>query len=137
MTVILSRFAGKGMFCLWDADRGFNQITATVRAAHRAAFEHLEELWMSWRMSFGTTNAPATFARNMVPTIKDVKTELKGKVPDQDVDNYYDDCIQSGPAEDWLGCLKATDIFLNKAFPSDICPKLSHGLDGRFLGDCR
>ena len=66
-------------------------------------------------MSFSTTNAPATFAHNMAPTIKDIKAELKEKTPDQDVDNYYDDCIQSGPAEDWLGCLKATDIFLSKA----------------------
>jgi DNA-binding transcriptional regulator YhcF (GntR family) len=44
MAVILSRLAGKGMFCIWDADRGFNQITATSRAAQRAAFEYMEEL---------------------------------------------------------------------------------------------
>jgi len=103
------------MFCIWDPDCGFNQITATSQAAHRAAFEYLEELWMSSRMSFGTTNAPAIFACNMAPTIKDIKVELKEKVLNHDVDNYYDDCIQSGLVEDWLGCLKATDIFFSKA----------------------
>lgn len=40
MQVILSRFSGKGMFSIWDADRGFNQIMNTLRAALRAAFEY-------------------------------------------------------------------------------------------------
>src|SRR5436189_6284280 len=103
------------MFSMWDADRGFNQITNTLRAALRAAFEHKGGHWMSWRMLVGCTNAPATFARNMDPTITETKAELKEKNPEQDLDNYYDDCILSGPSEDWLGCLRATAICLNVA----------------------
>jgi hypothetical protein len=115
MQVILSRFSGKGMFSIWDVDRGCNQIMNTLRAALRAAFECQGVHWMSWRTLFGCTNAPATFARNMDPTITETKAELKGKTSDQELDNYYADYILSGPSEDWLGRLKATAIFLNIA----------------------
>ena len=112
MSVILRRFAGKGRFSVWDADRGFNQILNTLDAACKAAFEYQGGHWMSKRMLFGLTNAPATFARNMDPTISEVKEQFKEHIPDQDVDNYYDDTTISGPGDDWLGHLRATESFL-------------------------
>ena len=111
----MSRIAEKGMFSIWDAHRGFNQIMNTLEAVVKAAFEYKGGHWMSWRMLFGCTNAPATFARNMDPTIAETKAALKEKAPDQDMDNYYNDCILSGPSEDWLGHICATAIFLDVA----------------------
>ena len=115
MAVILRRFAGKGTFSIWDADRGFNQIMNTLEAALKAAFEHKGGHWMSWRMLFDCTNAPITFARNINPMIAETKEDLKEQAPDQAMDNYYDDCILSGPSDDWLGHLHATAIFLSIA----------------------
>ena len=112
MSVILRRFAGKGRFSVWDADRGFNQILNTIEAACKAAFEYRGGHWMSKRMLFGLTNAPATFARNMDPTISEVKEQFKRHILDQDIDNYYDDTTISGPSGDWLGHLRATESFL-------------------------
>jgi hypothetical protein len=42
MAVILSRFAGKGMFSIGDADRGFSQIMNTLETAVKAAFEYIQ-----------------------------------------------------------------------------------------------
>jgi hypothetical protein len=52
------------------------------------------------RMLFGYTNTLATVARNMAPMIAETKAMFKGKAPDQDMDNHYDDCILSDSLED-------------------------------------
>jgi len=65
MSVIGCRFSGKGRFSVWAADRSVNQILNIMEAACKAAFEYRGGHWMSKRMLFGWTNAPATFAHNM------------------------------------------------------------------------
>jgi RNase H-like domain found in reverse transcriptase/Reverse transcriptase (RNA-dependent DNA polymerase) len=115
MAVILRRFAGKGMFSVWDADCGFNQIINTSGAAEKAAFEFLRRLYNSLRMLFGCTNSPATFARNMDPTVQEVRQALKSANLLQDLNNYFDDCILSGPSDEWQNHLRATSTFLEIA----------------------
>jgi len=100
MSVIGCRFSGKGRFSVWAADRGVNQILNIMEAACKAAFEYRGGHWMSKRMLFGLTNAPATFAHNMDLMISEVKEQLKEHIPDQDIDNYYNDTTISGPGDD-------------------------------------
>jgi hypothetical protein len=87
----------------------------TLEAALKMAFEYKGGHWMSWRMLFGCTNALATFARNMNSTITETKEALTLRAPNQDMDNYYNDCILSGPSDNWLSHLHATVIFLSIA----------------------
>ena len=119
MSDIFSKMSGKGLFSMWDADRGFCQIMMTGAAMRKAAFEYKKRHYMSQRMLFGLTGAPATFNRNNEPTIRETKERLSTEAADQDIDNYFDDNIISGPENSWLGHLKATVAFLEVA--------ISHG----------
>ena len=119
MSAIFSKMSGKGLFSMWDADRGFFQIIMAWLAMRRAAFEYKKRHYMSLRMLFGLTGAPATFCRNNEPTIQETKERLVTEAPDHDIDNYFDDNIISGPEDSWLGYLKATTAFLEVA--------ISHG----------
>src|SRR5271169_6474701 len=91
----------------------------TPDAMVKAAFEYMKRHYMSRRMLFGLTGAPATFCRNNEPTIRETKERLIIEAPDHDIDNYFDDNIISGPEGSWLAHLKATIAFLEVA--------ISHG----------
>ena len=119
MTDIFSKMSGKGLFSMWDADRGFCQIIMAQDAMVKAAFEYVKRHYMSRRMLFGLTGAPATFCRNNEPTIRETKERLVAEAPDHDIDNYFDDNIISGTEGSWMGHLKATIAFLEVA--------MSHG----------
>src|SRR5436189_2876914 len=119
MSHIFSKMSGKGLFSMWDADRGFCQIMMACTAMRKVAFEYKKRHYMSQCMLFGLTGAPATFNRNNESTIREAKEHLTTEAADQDIDNYFDDNIISGLENSWLGHLKATVAFLEVA--------ISHG----------
>src|SRR5271167_3546316 len=112
MSDIFSKMSGKGLFSMWDADRGFFQIVMTWAVMRKAAFEYKKRHYMSQCMLFGLTGAPATFNRNNEPTIRETKKRLIIETSDYDIDNYFDDNIISGLEGSWLGHLKAMIAFL-------------------------
>ena len=117
MNTIMARLAGKGRFSIFDADRGFLQITHTRRAMLRTAFELLGRLYCSTRMLFGEVNAPATFMRNMAPMIDGLQEQILEKMPDsgESIDNYFDDVILSGMSEGWNDHLRSIELLLVSA----------------------